>query len=48
MAPSLPADQARLILDELELLRKTRRNLSVDLEALADLVEALRQRLDQT
>lgn len=47
MAPSLPGDQARLILDELERLRQTRRDLAADLDALAGLVERLRQQLSQ-
>jgi regulator of replication initiation timing len=48
MAPSLPADQIKLLLDEVEQLRQGRRDLANDLDALAAEVDRLRRRLAQT
>lgn len=47
MAPSLPVDQVRLLLDEVESLRQNRRDLANDLDLLANQVDRLRQRLAQ-
>jgi hypothetical protein len=47
MAPSLPADQITLLLDEVERQRRTRRDVIEHLELLAADVERLRQRLAQ-
>jgi hypothetical protein len=47
MAPSLPVDQVRLLLDEVEGLRQNRRDLANDLDLLANHVDRLRQRLAQ-
>ncbi|MDQ6613292.1 MAG: hypothetical protein M3083_00615 [Actinomycetota bacterium] len=43
MASSLPGDQARLLLDEVETLRQMRRDLTAEIDSLANQVEGLRR-----
>jgi hypothetical protein len=45
MAPSLPGDQARLLLDEVERFRQMRRDLTAEIDSLADQVQRLRRLL---
>jgi uncharacterized coiled-coil DUF342 family protein len=45
MAPSLPADQIQQLLDEVERLRRTRREMADELEAIAAQIEQLRRRV---
>jgi hypothetical protein len=47
MAPSLPGDAAARLLDEVEELRRKRRDLTFELGALADYVRQLRARVDR-
>jgi hypothetical protein len=47
MAPSLPSDQIKLLIDEVERLRRSRRALADDLESVAAGVDRLRRRLAQ-
>jgi hypothetical protein len=42
---SLPGDEAARLLDEVERLRRDRRDLEADLDALADQIGRLRSRL---
>jgi len=44
MAPSLPADAAERLLDEVARLRRARRDLAAELDELAGRIESLRQR----
>ncbi len=43
MAPSLPGDQAKLLLDEVERFRQMRRDLTAEIDSLANQVERLRR-----
>jgi hypothetical protein len=45
MAPSLPGDEAARLLDEVERLRRDRRDLEVELDQLAEQIGRLRSRL---
>jgi hypothetical protein len=46
MAPSLPRNEAERLLDEVELLRRRRRDLGAELDALAEQVRRLRSSLE--
>lgn len=45
LARSLPGDQAKLLLDEVERFRQMRRDLTAEVDSLADQVERLRRLL---
>ena len=46
MAPSLPADEADKLLNEVERLRSLRRGMAVDLDELAKQIRRLRAQVD--
>ena len=44
MAPQLPADQINLLLEEVGLLRRLRRDLVADLDQVTELLQEIRSR----